>query len=58
MIPILPYFLTNESWFVWDPKVMGCYRLTEEATPEAKESFYKYLQDYERESDGSYKSNK
>lgn len=42
-----PYFMTNKDWYYYDEQ-HGCYKLTEEATDKATESyheFYKMLED-------------
>lgn len=41
MISNEPYFMTNEEWYYYDEEEM-MYRLTEKATPEAKESYAEF----------------
>ena len=39
----LPYFMTNKEWYYFDEKEF-CYKLTEKATEEAKQSYKEFYE--------------
>lgn len=44
MISKEPYFLSNPAWYYYDEEELK-YKLTEEATPKAKESYEEFYKD-------------
>lgn len=42
----IPYFMTNEKWFYFDPKKQW-YFLTDEATEKAEESYKEFCKEFE-----------
>lgn len=44
MISKEPYFLSNPAWYYYDEEDL-MYKLTEEATPEAKASYEEFYKD-------------
>ena len=43
-----PYFLTNREWYYFDEKEW-CFKLTDKASPKAKESYEEFYKELEEE---------
>lgn len=45
-----PYFMTNKEWFYFD-ELEYCYKLTDKATQEAKQSYKDFYELFEQNSE-------